>query len=392
MDVISAHYQIILMGDYVDHIKDIQSRLEDKFKTLGIGEGNFSLLDESGITERNYDYPAVGVFFAYSGARGNDHKFLDSLLEESSIIIPCANSVKGISQLVPESIKHINALEISEVAPSYERLISLILESFQLLRSQRRLFISYKRNDAETAAIQLYEKLDSLGFDVFLDSRSVSPSDNFQETLWHRLVDSDVMILLDTPRFWDSHWTQWEYGEANTSRVSILRLTWPGVRADLEQAMGKQIELSESDFLNQKHESPDDKFSPDLLARIGEDVESIRAMALADRHRYIVDTFCDKMKSLGCDVSLQKERYVKVETPLKSKLAVVPALGVPTSDILEDIENAIEKDTYSAVWLLYDNTGVRDRWRNHINWLNDQLRVKTVGLFDNHEALLEISE
>jgi hypothetical protein len=107
-------------------------------------------------------------------------------------------------------------------------MVSVAFENFRLLRSERRLFISYRRVESQGIAIQLYEALDALGFDVFLDTHGVPPATDFQSVLWHRLADSDVVVLLDTPDFRTSRWTVQELARANATSLQILHLLWPG--------------------------------------------------------------------------------------------------------------------------------------------------------------------
>src|SRR3546814_7633077 len=62
----------------------------------------------------------------------------------------------------------------------------------------------------------------SRGFDVFLDTHDIRPGDPFQDVLWHRLVDSDVMVMLDTPTYFDSRWTRQEIGRARAKEIQVL--------------------------------------------------------------------------------------------------------------------------------------------------------------------------
>ena len=52
----------------------------------------------------------------------------------------------------------------------------------------------------------MYEALESHHFDVFLDTHSIEKGEPFQEELWHRMTDCDVILLLNTPDFLESHW------------------------------------------------------------------------------------------------------------------------------------------------------------------------------------------
>jgi hypothetical protein len=102
--------------------------------------------------------------------------------------------------------------------PKLEALAAALLECVGLLRPQRRVFISYRRVESANAALQLHEALGSRGFDVFLDTYDVRPAEDFQAIVWHRLCDSDVMVMLDTPGYFGSRWTAAEIGRAEEDR------------------------------------------------------------------------------------------------------------------------------------------------------------------------------
>lgn len=48
-----------------------------------------------------------------------------------------------------------------------DRIVNIALESFELLNNTRKIFISYKRNESTSVAIQLFEALEAHNFDVF---------------------------------------------------------------------------------------------------------------------------------------------------------------------------------------------------------------------------------
>src|SRR5580693_1170618 len=109
------------------------------------------------------------------------------------------------------------------MAPNYEAIAARLLEALALLRETRRLFISYRRSESRKVAIQLYEALDEKTFDVFLDTISIRPGEEFQKVLAHRLADVDVIVLLHTRDFIGSRWTITELTQANAMNVAILR-------------------------------------------------------------------------------------------------------------------------------------------------------------------------
>ena len=103
-----------------------------------------------------------------------------------------------------------------------DAITNLVLENLGLLRRTRRLFISYRRSNSSHEALQLRHELDARGYDVFLDTHSVPRGDDFQEVLWHRLADSDVVVMLDTPGFMTSRWTKEELAQAEAMTIGMI--------------------------------------------------------------------------------------------------------------------------------------------------------------------------
>jgi len=207
--------------------------------------------------------------------------------------VPTVPDIKSVTAFIPEKLRHINCLPFSGSESELKRLATLLLENFRLLRPDRRLFISYRRTEAQGIAIQLYEKLDALGFDVFLDTRGVPPAADFQSVLWHRLADSDVVLLLDTPGFRESRWTREELARANAASIQILHFLWPGASPDATSAFSEFHELRSEHFDSANQVGERARLMSEVLDSIGGMVESLRARALSARHRYLVDNFCD---------------------------------------------------------------------------------------------------
>ena len=67
------------------------------------------------------------------------------------------------------------------------------------------------------------------------------PGEPFRDVLWHRLADTEVIVLLDSPQFLDSRWTEEELSNANFTNVQILQLIWPSHSFSAQQqAAGRQ--------------------------------------------------------------------------------------------------------------------------------------------------------
>jgi len=348
---------------------------------LGIDHSRVEILAESQLAASNPKAPLVAVFFGYVGANDAGHPALESLLRDSTVIIPCVNAGSPVGGSLPAKIGQINAFTLENSDSSRGRLATLILENLRLLRSERRLFISYKRAESQSIAIQLYESLDAAGFDVFLDTRSVPYGVDFQSILWHRMADSDVVVLLDTPDFRTSHWTQQELSQANTTNIQILHLLWPTVRPDESSAFSEFVSLKAADFHGRFRIGEKARLTDATARAVVAKAESLRARALAARHRSLVDNFCDRARDAGAkSVAIQPERFISVVLAKGGKVAVVPTIGVPRADLYQRIDSTIKKAATDAkrIWLLYDERGILEEWLVHLEWLDGHLPVRSI--------------
>lgn len=384
-----AFYQIVTLGlvdRRMDHIVDgIRLRLMD----LGLDSNSISIINESNATNRDPKFPSAAIFFGYAGANGHKHEAVASLIEDSIPIITVVDDLDEVYNQLPATLHHINAAKATFAADGFDRIVSVLFEGFRLLRKERRIFISYKRRDSQAVANQLYDALDSRGFDVFIDVRSVPPGADFQAELWHRLADSDVMLLIDTENFRVSRWTVEELARANASNIQILHLLWPGQSEDELSSFSHYHRLSGDDFSGVGDSNRG--LVSGTVESICREVEMLRGRAIAARHRYLVDSFCDTALDLGFAPVVQPYRWVSIELKDGKELAVVPAIGVPTStrinQIFEDI--TLSAGDTVGIWVLYDSRGIITSWVKHLSWLDSYLPVKSVALKNAHAALVE---
>jgi len=376
-----AAYQVGIIGRPGGRDITLAASLRKRITDLGIDGTALSLLAEGDLAGRDRKKPFIGVFFGYDHVTDIDHPILRDLIGDSVVIVPLVPDLTSASAYVPKIIGHINCLQLSAADSDLERVVTVLFENFQLLRPERRLFISYRRVEAQSVAIQLYERLDASSFDVFLDTRGVSPAVDFQHVLWHRLADSDVVVLLDTPRFRESVWTVKELARANTTNIQILHLLWPGTVPDAASAFSEFYPLDASHFATAEQTGEHARLQEKTLSDIGVRVESLRARALAARHRYLVDNFCDQARlSGGVLARVQSSRFVSLEFSGSKKIAVVPTVGIPNAARYQQTETAIldSGTPYEKIWLLYDERGILESWIGHVSWLNKHLPVTAV--------------
>jgi hypothetical protein len=373
-----AHYQICVFGEVDHRLARLQALLHAMAADLGLPNDSIRYLAESEIRRRDPWLPSLGIFFGYAGAADEAHSELRGLMDESATMLTLVSDLDRAREEVPPLLENINALEVSGTEVEFTRLATLVFESFRLLRKERRIFISYKRMDSQGLADRLYDELDKRGFDVFIDTRSVPPGVDFQDELWHRMSDSDVVILIDTPNFRLGRWTKEELARANATNVQILHLLWPGASEDPASALSEYFPLDVEDFGGEVLDRGR-TIGGRTLDRIYQAAERLRAKAIAARYRYLVDNFCDLAREEGLDPSVQPDRWISLSLPDGAELAVVPAIGVPTSAIINEVFEAATKRAPSCkTWVIYDNRGLLQSWVRHLDWLDSHLPVRTI--------------
>jgi hypothetical protein len=382
-------YQVGLFGDFDPHEAKIRATIVRRFQDLGYEHTDVSILSGEEIRLRERRAPFAALFIGRDQSIYNDSPLASDILQDSVVILPLVEDLSKFSSSVPESLRHINGRQIDPNDPQFERDTNTVIENFRLLRKDRRLFISYKRDDARGAALQLYEALDARGFDVFLDTHGVPPGEDFQAVLWHRLADSDVVVLLDTANFYESRWTIEEVTRANATCIQILHVLWPGRAPTAEAALNSFFPLADEDFTETKM-GADAQLKDAKIDEIVITVESIRARALAVRHRFLVDAFCDEARRLGVDPSVQPARHITFEGKTR-KGFVVPLVGVPSAQRLHDVYQSLEKEGGGVVWVLYDNRGLLRATLEHLKWLNLKLPLQAISVYDIAKKLRRVA-
>jgi hypothetical protein len=198
---------------------------DDCLGLFGLVRGRDYTIDRGISADFSASTATVAVFF---GADGAGYPEADRLKRLGVPVVPVVSSAARVSAELPAELRGINAMFHDAADTNLRRVVTAALQCLGLLPAQRRVFVSYRREESADVALQLYEALSARHFDVFLDTHSVSVAADFQAALWHRLCDSDVLVMLDTPGYFTSRWTTAEWGRAIAKHISMLQLVWPG--------------------------------------------------------------------------------------------------------------------------------------------------------------------
>jgi hypothetical protein len=386
-------YQIIKIGSDNPFYKEVLDTFYHHIEELGLAKESIIEIDENNFnTEYKGNAPSFCLYFGSDSGLFKNIDLLEILIKDANLILPIASDINKFKFQIPKELENVNGFELA-TTNDIEKLVSCILEGLSLLRLSRRLFISYKRDESSTIAIQLFEQLEKNGFDVFLDTHSIRPGEPFQEELWHRMADTDVVVLLNTPGFLNSNWTTQELAKANSMSIGILQIIWPSHKLERDAELSIPLQLSDSDFGNKIFKKPTSYLNPNTISNIISQVESLRARSLASRQDNIITEFIASSNRVGKRADLQSEKFITIKRSDGKELVIIPTVGVPqafTYNQSEELVARIKSKNVAGAFLLFDHRNIREKWIKHLDWLDNYLPVKTIKIVKAEEWLKTI--
>jgi hypothetical protein len=372
-------YQLIILGSLDALADNLIALFCQKIEELHLSRDSFLIIKEGDFTsDYKANQPTFALYFGDVNGDFKDLPIVDDLIKDGSLILPIFYN--SFSKEIPKILENQNALQYDKTKD--DQIVDLALESFGKLRNSRKVFISYKRDESSSVAIQLYEALEKNNFDVFLDTHSIKQGEPFQEELWHRMSDCDVIVLLNTLGFLTSRWCKEEIAEASAKQIGVVQLIWPYHKLDNTSEVCFPLQLNDSNFVDGIYNDKDrSKFIDDFLSEVVEEVESVRARNLAARQDGLITEFSNLATKHGKRVNVQPERFITEELGNKKRRIFIPLVGIPQSldcNQSAELKKEITDFEVESIHLLYDNIRIRQKWIKHLDWLNDYLEVRTL--------------
>ncbi|HFF3031788.1 TPA: toll/interleukin-1 receptor domain-containing protein [Stenotrophomonas maltophilia] len=279
-------------------------------------------------------------------------------------VVPVVDDLQQVSLQLPPALQTLNALAWSST--EVEGIAAALLECAGLLPRQRRVFLSYRRQDAKLAAVQLFDAFSARQFDVFLDTHGVPPASDFQAMLWHRLCDSDVLVMLDTPGYFESRWTSAEFGRALAKGIVVLRVQWPDTTPNRQTLTSSRAELVQEEI------DASGRLADEAVERICLQLERARSESIAVRHVNLVSKIrADILKIGGQFLGAGRSNSLHLQLADGHPLVAYPSVGVPTSSTLHEASiNCLGK----SAAVVYDSIGLLPTWQTHLDWLGGYVR------------------
>lgn len=378
-------YQLILLGSDAPFKQNILSQINKELVHLGLAEDFIKIIEPADLeSEYKGNQPAFAIYFGNERGDFKDLNIIEKLIKDGIMILPIYINDGAFGTEIPKELKNQNGIQYKEL--ELNRIANIVLQSFELLRSTRKVFISYRRTESTSIAIQLFEALESHNFDVFLDTHSIEKGEPFQDELWHRMTDCDVVVLLNTPGFLESHWCKEEFAEAAAKQIGVVQLVWPNHKIkdiDPSSHLSYPLQLLADDFVDSDYSDKDkSKLAATIVDKIISEVESVRARNLASRQDNLITEFRNIAEKNARIVTVQPEKILTEDLPNGNRVIYIPTIGIPQSTNCQSAEIKRELLGYDVVSirLIYDDLRIRDKWLNHLDWLNDNFKkdIKTL--------------
>ena len=372
-------YQVILLGTLNERTDGIINLFFQEIENLKLPVNFYKIILKNEI-EKEYlgNQPTYVLYFGNTEGKHEDIDALENLLKDGNTILPIFYN--SFSREIPTLLENQNGLRYDSSKDI--KIVNLILESFGRLRSTRKVFVSYKRDQSTSVAIQLYEALERNNFDVFLDTHSIIQGEPFQEELWHRMTDCDVILLLNTSKFLESEWCEKEIAESGAKKIGVVQLIWPDHKLERMAEICFPRQLYSHDFKNYNYKDKDvAKLADNTISEIVQQVESVRARNLASRQDELITNFLNIARKYHKKVNLQPERFITEEIGDNKIRIFIPTVGIPQSVHCEqssELKKEIIEYSVKDIYLIYDDLRIREKWLKHLDYLNLHLDVKTI--------------
>jgi hypothetical protein len=364
-------YELAILGNADSALRArLTATMSDMVADFGLAVGT-DVIVHDGASVLTRDRRAAFAATYFGGNPDLDAAAVEAIIETSAPVIPTVGSNEDFTAGIPATLHASNGLRRRADDPQLIELASALLECVGLLRRQRRVFVSYRRSESRTAAMQLHDLLTARGFDVFLDTHDVRPGEPFQDVLWHRLCDSDVLVMLDTPTYFASKWTRSELGRARAKEIHVLRVVWPDHTSTSQLDFGETVYLAPSDLAG-----PNGPILDPIADRIVLDVERIRSRSIASRYISITGKLRADVERIGASIVVGSHRAIAVKLVDEQRVWAYPVVGIPTAELLNDIaDKAKRAEQQNPPILVYDHVGISKAWQNHLQWLDEHIKA-----------------
>lgn len=372
-------YQLIILGPNASQFETLlRLSLDQSFTDLGLDPSTHLevIYEHNYVADVDWRTNPVGVWFGGDPAVATPP--LNELISRQAPVLPLVQALAQFTADIPPELRAINGRRWDD-----SRVPGDVLRALRLTRDLRQAFISYKRSDSQGVANGLLDALTRHGYRTFLDIASVEALEPFQDILWDRLSDMDLLVLIDTPGALSSRWVDEELTRANQLGLGVLQLVWPGHTPFAGTELSERLQLQATDFEGGVVGAGASLTLP-ATNRVLQLAEQLRIRSLATRRARVVDELASLGQQHAFTIISHPTGPLTVHRQPNNALAavVLPLIGLPDAWSIHQAEQTLNQLQAPGVdiRLVYDNLGILAARAVHLHWLNTHLPLRTLSL------------
>ena len=356
-------YQIVPMGTPWN-IDSLKTALQDFHNIIFLSD----------INDVETKDPVLYLYYGSSVLDATINEDIENRLRKfisQRSIQPIAKKPEGFKTNFPQLLKSLNGFFLGETDFDIQALKNLILSYFGILEGNKKVFISYHREDLEGLAHNLFDQLIKKKYIPFLDSYSLEEGVDFQEYLRHELVDSDIIILLDTPGFNSSPYCMEEFNIANAENIPVL-----DIRFNIDERKNLHRFCDYKDFGLTLEQANSDGDLPNEIITL---MERSRANAFCIKRKFVLDEFNKRCNDFGLSI-IEQGGFLRCDATHE---CFYPLTNIPDARKVFDIELLFKKTPLFSTYtkqVLYNGNYCRPDIEKHLEWLNNNLPIKVYNV------------
>lgn len=268
-------------------------------------------------------------------------------------VLPVVHPGVDVFQILPAALRKLNAISWDRTG---SQVVGAVLRLLGLIEDDRRLFLSYRRQESSELALQLREHLSRRSYDVFLDRFSVPPAADFQRRIDVELADKAFVLLLESRAAIGSPWVQHEVTYALSHGISLLALTLPETAQEHRfPSVDESFRLHVSANQLQGHggiERVDREFTQGSLDLILDRIEEIYAIELRRRRAALMGSLWVWLEAAGYSCAITSDEWSLAATRRERAVVfrITPRAAQPMDmRRLDDIRVQLERQIAAPV-------------------------------------------
>lgn len=293
------------------------------------------------------------------------------LVPPLAVIRPSNRRSNDFESQVPQSLHRRLAYSWDPGGP-VDGLVRHVFRLVGLCEADRRVFLSYRREDGSRLADGLREKLLSAGWDVFLDRFSIEVAEDFQRRLDLELADKAFVLLLETPDAKNSRWAEREITFALRHGLALMTLELPTLPPEDRFHLvppDHRYSLRECDLMPGAAPS-EQELTPEALERILHVMELRHGAALRRRRDIALRSAMHDMLDLGYRTTKLTPWMILGDKASDREVVLVTSRAPAPADLRKvDIARRSERVRGTRGWVVHPAEDVDEERVELLQWM-----------------------